>query len=672
MLDLRLSEFQIKNADKLIEKIKKYPGSGDEVWLNSLYGYPPLEKHRKFAAEMSEAAEKFRKNGIAVSLQISNTLGHSDFHASTNDMSGLVYKGSPAEKAVGDGGEKAEYCFCFYGENFRRYISETVKIYASAIKPACVWVDDDLRAVNHAPVRYACFCDGCIERFNKKYGTSFTREELVNEINYGSVIWRERYIEQNREGVYELAALITRSVTEVSPSSQMGYQYGRFINYMGIDYRFVLDAMHGESGKSVKTRPGGGFYWDKTPMELLGKVMDTSLAMSVLPDYVSSSCPEIESLPDVFFGKSIEGNCKESTLYLAYGNNGLTYAALNSGYETEEYDERLLACFSKYRPYWDKLIKFNEGTDFGGVGVYESPSAYKRPLCKSDAPFSWANIVGGQRLELMKIGVPISHAKKNAKVLVLYPDAVDCMTDGDVEDLLQKSVLTDARALEKLYARGFGENFGAGVAPLPAKSAAERFTSHRVNGKYAGMKWKASMFVTGSEVMGYTITDRDEKTEPLGEYFDVLSSEKKYGTANALVKTYNGRGEELSTWAVFGYSLWQDIISSAKRNQLICAIDDICGRTLPAVLLSPEQVTIVPRTDKDGKTVCVSLQSISIGKTENMELLIRNPKGENFVLTNEDIAEKRLNFRKTADGFVVELPPLGAWDIFTVFCEKEK
>lgn len=670
MLDLRLSEFQIKNADKLIERIKKYPGSGDEVWLNSLYGYPPLEKHRNFSAEMSKAAENFRKNGIAVSLQISNTLGHSDLHASTNDMSGLVYKGSPAEKAVGEGGEKAEYCFCFYGENFRRYISETVKIYASAIKPACVWIDDDLRAVNHAPVRYACFCDSCIARFNNKYYTSFTRKELVNEINYGDVIWRERYIEQNREGVYGLAALITRSVTEVSPSSQMGYQYGRFINYMGIDYRFVLDAMHRESGKKVKTRPGGGFYWDKTPMEMLEKVMDTSLAMSVLPDYVSHSCPEIESLPDVFFGKSTEGNSKESTLYLAYGNNGLTYAALNSGYETEEYDERLLACFSKYRPYWDKLIKSGEKTEFGGVGVYESPNAYKRPLRKGEAPFSWVSIVGGQRLELMKIGVPISHEKKNAKVLVLYPDAVDCMTDDDIELLLQKNVLTDACALEKLIERGFGKNFGASVAPLPVTSAAERFTTHRVNGKYAGMRWKASMYVTGSAVMGYTITDGDGKTESLGEYFDVLNSEKKYGIANALVKTYDGRGEKLSTWSVFGYSLWQDIVSSAKRNQIIGAIDDICGRALPAVLLSPEQVTVVPRIDKDGKTVCVSLQSISIGKTENMELLVRNPRCENFVLTNEDIAERKLDFRKTADGFVVELPPLGAWDIFTVFCEE--
>ena len=178
------------------------------------------------------------------------------------------------------------------------------------------------------------------------------------------------------------------------------------------------------------------------------------------------------------------------------------------------------------------------------------------------------------------------------------------------------------------------------------------------------------MFVTGSVVMGYTITDGDGKTESLGEYFDVLNSEKKYGIANALVKTYDGRGEKLSTWAVFGYSLWQDIVSSAKRNQIIGAIDDICGRTLPAVLLSPEQVTVVPRIDKDGKTVCVSLQSISIGKTENMELLVRNPRCENFVLTNEDIAERKLDFRKTADGFVVELPPLGAWDIFTVFCEE--
>ncbi len=669
MLDLRLGNYQIDNAEKLIEKVKKNPGSCDEVWLNSQAGYPKMEVHKEFAEKMKKTAELFSKNGIKVSIQISNTLGHSDLHGKTQDFSGLVYPGSSVEKMVGPNGVKAEYCFCYYGETFRKYIEEMVRIYA-AVKAECVWVDDDFRAMHHFPAEYSCYCDDCIARFNKQYNTSFTREELVNEINYGDIIWRERYIEYLKKGISELSAIITKAVMEISPDSQMGYQYGRFFNYLGNDYTYVLESMYKESGKPVKTRPGGGFYDDKNPDEMLIKLMEIDCANAVVPDYVSHCCPEIESTPDVFFGKSLEGNCKEATLYLAYGNNGLTFAALNKEFEIDNYDSTLLKWLSKYRPYWDKLIKHNKGTTFGGVGIYESMDSYKKTLKKDDKPFSWVDIVGKRRLELMKIGVPISRSKKNVSAYVLYPEAVNYMTDNDIFELLKKPVITDAYAVHQLSERGFGKYFGAVVEPNEIDAAREYFNSHSINGEYAGIAWKASSYANNNaHIHAYTIKGCDGKTEPIGEYRDVFDKDICYGNVNAIVRTYDENKNEASKWAVFGYSLWQDIISSVKRNQILNAIDYICDNKLPAKLISAEQVAVIPRKDNDGKTVMVSLQSVSIGTTQEMKLIIRNPKSENFVLTNEDINSEELSFEKCGDDYIVKLPPLSPWDIYTVFCE---
>ncbi len=75
---------------------------------------------------------------------------------------GLVYENSPVEKMVGHNGTVADYCFCWNGKHFREYTYSYIKEYVKRIKLYCVWVDDDLRASNHNPVEYGCFCDECI------------------------------------------------------------------------------------------------------------------------------------------------------------------------------------------------------------------------------------------------------------------------------------------------------------------------------------------------------------------------------------------------------------------------------------------------------------------------------------------------------------------------------
>jgi len=172
---------------KLLEEIKKHPGCCDVVWFASEYGYPMLQTHQDAAEKMCRLAQLYREQGIQVDLQISNTIGHGEY-MKARDCSAIDAYGF--EKIVGHDGTVANHCFCWYGENFRKYNYEMMKMYA-ALKPVNIWIDDDFTACNHAPVKYGCFCDSCVARFNDKYGSNFTREELVK-------IFAEKFIQKPR------------------------------------------------------------------------------------------------------------------------------------------------------------------------------------------------------------------------------------------------------------------------------------------------------------------------------------------------------------------------------------------------------------------------------------------------------------------------------------------
>ena len=124
----------------------------------------------------------------------------------------------------------------------------------------------------------------------------------------------------------------------------------------------------------------------------------------------------------------------------------------------------------------------------------------------------------------------------------------------------------------------------------------------------------------------------------------------------------------IGKWAVFGYCIWKDILSSAKRQQILYAIDYISGNTLPAILESAEQVVVLPRVTKDMKTSSVSLCNASIGKTDEMTLRVRNVLGSNFRLRNADvdIVPKTV---KDGDDYLVTIPSLSGWEIITLFID---
>lgn len=621
-------------SQELIDEIKKYPGCCDAVWFSTEYGYPDLKVHRENAQKICQTAKLYRDAGIRVDLQISNTIGHGEYMKAKDCSAKDVYG---FEKMVGFDGTEAEYCFCWNGENFRKYTAEMIKCYC-AVKPGRVWVDDDLRPTNHFPVNYGCFCDNCISRFNSKFGTHFTREELVKELNSGDIVWRERYTDFICEDLASFAGFITDAVMSVSPESQMGLQYAVIDNYTRGSFRYIFDALRLHSGKPPVCRPGGGVYDDKNPFELLNKQIFMSYANSTLPEYVGYNIPEIENLPDVTLGKSIYGTMLETTLSLAYGFTGVSYAVLMNDYEKTEFFSRMLKDFSDYRGYWEKMIQYSKFTSTAGVGIVKPGRSLK---CKK--PFDYAAIPTFYGTSLTKIGLAEHHETDSAQVLVLTKEILDTLNNEEIKSLFGRPVITDASVLEQILNRGL----------LNINVSVEKTENGSLTEIFGDSKWQISF--CDSQLDPYIIKG-DIKPISFLYRFD-----RCLGTANAVIDLGTAK------WAVFGYALWHHIISSDKRRQVISAADEICEGKLPAILNSAEQVTVIPRINSNLRTACVTLVNISIADTEDLILTIRNPAGTSFIYKNS-FFERQITPEIKGEDYILTLPGFKrGWDAATLF-----
>ncbi|MBQ3637314.1 MAG: hypothetical protein II953_03040 [Clostridia bacterium] len=665
--------------EEFIRIVREHPGSCDEVWLATKYGFPPLSVHRKTAETLAETAKRLREAGLRVSLQISNTVGHGEY-MSSQDCSGLVYDGSPVRNMVGPDGTVARYCFCWNDPVMRKYVAEEVRAYAEAIRPHTVWVDDDLRAVNHAPVHFGCFCPSCVAAFNRKNGTAFSREDLAEEVGSGESGIREAWVKFVRDGLYSFTSDLCRAVAEVSPETFMGLQNGSNGGYTGGDLGFIFDAMRDASGKPPKYRPGGGAYNDHDPNSMLWKMDTISWQNARLPKYVTEIRPEIENLPDVRYGKTIPGTCYETTLYLAAGATAMSYAMLMNANEGMDWHGDMLAVFAAHRPYWELLARASEGTCQGGLKRALGAEMWKRKLESWEEPFAWcgepAEIPGE---ELRGTGIPLSFDCAYKPVYILNPDAIRCMTDGEIETLLGEPVVTSGESLIRLAERGFGSMLGAEAHRISTLRLYERYSGHPVNGQTKGKTWDQSFHVSS----GHALCDLDGTTEILGTFETANSltpplfpdGPHPFGIASAVVHTAKG-----ARWAVFGDSPWNSVISLDRRNQILRAADMISGNRLPAILETGVRAVLLPREDPEGRLTSVSVLNCTVGESGPLVLRLRRPAlepgqktavfGAQYQPILRDLPITRditLDVTRDGEDYIAVMPSLRPWSIGTIF-----
>lgn len=656
-------------VDDYIAEIKKHKGSCDHVWLPTSYAYPPLEKHREYADFHIRQAAKFRANGISVSLQLSNSLGHGDTMLAS-DCTGLYYDGSPAEHMVGHDGTVAKVCWCPRGKHFREYLGTSLAYYAE-LQPTYIWVDDDFRAKGHGTVRFGCFCDDCISAFNTANGVSFTREELVATI-YADLDVRARWIAFTRESLADLLADIAAHVHAVSPNTLFCSQHGPYGAYTGHSLDFVFDAMkQANGGIAPMSRPGGGTYNDRDPNKIFHKALALAYQNSYLPDYVVRKAPEIESLPFNAFGKSPAGTALETTVYLAAGNTDMSYSMLMHTPEPMSYYGKMFRAFSEHRPYWERLSECNKSTYGGGIRHFQSENIWRRPIGEGE-DFAVLNEEPYTELEdLMRDAVPFTFDKEEERVFFLHPETARDLGEEELAYLLSHNVITDGESIDVLQKRGFALGVDCCVLEdANANCMQERFAAHPLAPKYKET-YKTSPYSRGRKtrsamrpVEGCEILATYEPTSALATPV-YPGEEYPYGIAEMIISTETG-----GKWAILGYCPWRNDVPSFKRDMLLDIADYISGNALPARLVTPVACVLWPRCDREGRTVAVSIANRTVGETEEMELLVRRPVGKRFTLMSQYDGTHTLTARREGEDYILTLPSLRAWSMATVFVDE--
>ncbi len=658
------SEYQYSDSyiNGLLRLKKKYPNSFNDVWLATDYGFPKLEVHEKHAKALVAIAEKFRAAGVGVSLQLSNSIGHGQY-MSSEDCTGLVYKGSPVQPMVGPDGTVAHYCFCFRSEALTDYVTKELSYYCKAVHPEYVWVDDDFRASNHAPVEFSCFCDGCIEKFNKELNASYTREELAEELIHGDIGVREKFIEFNRHALGVLAEKMAKAVHEVSPETTLAFQ-SCFHGYTGGDDDFFFDSVKPYGAKAPAYRGGGGVYNDHDPNLLFYKVTEVAYQNAFLPDYVTLRVPEIENLPFAYSGKSPAGDMLESTLQLAAGHTGLSYSMIMRFTERPDYYGKHLALIEKMYPYFEKLADVSAKTKEGGLFYATSRKNHLKPLGKEEGFPQIAKPVLHTADPMMRDGVPVSFEDNGGAVLLTCENAA-ALTDEELKAMLSRSVITEGGAIDVIQSRGF--DLGIETRIIDADTAGryyESFTKDPLNPANK-RHLTVSFFVPGGNKPRYTFDKIPAGARVLGNYkTDVVSViDKEPTVANFIFKTKEG-----GTFAVFGYGLFVGILPKYGVDRFLRIADGICEKKLPAVLMSESQAFLYPRVDKDGKTVSVSVANATLGE-DKIRIALRNPAGRKFIYMSQYGKTRELTAKEKDGEFIFDLPALPAYSVGTVFCE---
>ncbi len=642
MLYTHRLEANLMNDPKWVEEFLKYidenPNCCQEVWMCSSYGFPPIEKHRAFACGMKPHVEEFKKRGIKVALQISNTMGGHN-SAIYRDCTGLIRDDWHAPFCVDINGKEVFGRFCPRSKEFIEYIDAEFGAYLTELDVSGVWIDDDFKMGNHG---FVCWCDSCIEEFSKRVGRSFTREELVRLVNDDFEI-RDKWIEFTSDRMYDAAKFYGNTVHKYRPEAYIALEHGANGYMQGLGHKSIFKGFMDGTGIAPKSRPGAGAYEDYDPNTFIEKYRMTSHQTRYLPDCVDDIRPEVENIPDVCYGKTMGGIAFETVFYFAAGATSINYATMMRRNEPLSWLTNQLKDMTENYEWLSRLSKINRETKPDGAEIYisEKPWNYK-----TEVDFDWEKVDFDAGIEPIRWGFGVNFHNTDG-VLFLNKQYAKALTDSEIEMLLSKNVVCDGESATILTERGFGDALGI--------TSENVFTGRCHEVLPDGNVWHFNFFFpTGARL---TLSDRAKE---VSEY-QFFETGERFGTASAYTTTTKG-----GRWAVIGYGLFMQITSFAKRCAIVDAIEWAGGK-LSAKLTTPDRIIVFPRKDKNtGRLRAVSLVNTSIGTYKGTEIEL-DGKYDKCEWRALHVSSVELKTRFENGSTFITIPDFDGWSIGTLF-----
>ncbi|PWM70390.1 MAG: hypothetical protein DBX59_11090 [Bacillota bacterium] len=595
--------------------VKKNNDIIDEITLfveYSHHGYWPLEWQKKSSAVMKDRMEQYRAAGVkSVGVNVLATIGHIDEGFD-------VLPKPPMQTMVGDDGSVSRSCMCINTEEYLEYITERYKLVARS-GPAFIWIDDDFRIPRHG-VANPCFCPKCVADFSAEYGRKFDRESLVAAINADEKV--KKAFDAFRISKFDfVAGKIEEAIHSVDPSIKTGFMTSPEWSEVEWLNRF----------KATMGRPGGGFYHDDRPNDVIRKGFDVGKQIALFPEYIEDIQYEFENFPYQEFAKSQTLIKTECALSLMYGCNGVLYNAFIGSYQ------RLMDTVRSRAAQWDKIVTYSHKGK--NKGVYGNQNA-----C----------------LAFGEIGVPLAARAEDACALILCGGNVRAMDDEEILNALKGGVMLDGEAFYELSSRGFACYCGVEIENAYNNGMSERFTDSRFNGQYAGYKRDVYMNFWDCYKDKDVYTYRPQAGCEVISNLENINHEMKGPSCTVYENELGGRV------CVMGNFFPEFCKCREKQSQIMNVLDFLAGG-MPAKAYGDCRTHLVCRESEENALLCA--MNCSMDADVNLYAEIKGDY-KKISLIAADGSLCAADAERTANGVKITLKNPAPWDYALVLCEK--
>ncbi len=453
------------NLRELIELLPNY--CVDEVIVKVdteefTHGQPPLEWVRNYQPKLVEIRERLAAIDIAYSINPWITMGHND--RGRDERTNFPTMGF----MVGHDGKETTCCACPLSEAWQEHVQAVWRLYAET-HPRVVWVEDDIRTFNHAPVSFACFCDAHLARFGELVGQDVTRRQLVDALlSPGEPHpWRAAWLDLQGQIMIDTVAMLARTVHAISPETHLGLMSSGPRNHCLEGRRWDAFAEALADGRTLVSRPTMGNYSESSMRGLYYSQDSIKLTRHALPTGVVEQT-EVENVPFTRYANSTAFTFLEATLSFALGCAGVTlnlFDHMGSPMQDEPWFGRLLA---EKKPFFTGLARrANPPGRIRGTQMLHHPqSSFAKQLA-----------AGQDYPALAEDGYAMMHALEGHGLATTYqpePVVATCgqvlraLSDEQIAELLGpgRGLLLDGPAAAVLAERGFGEEIGlASIEP---------------------------------------------------------------------------------------------------------------------------------------------------------------------------------------------------------------
>lgn len=638
-----------KRFTKILDLLDEYEEKpvGIALFSSATHSPLPIRDIKRISAEMKPRIAEAKERGYTCGINPLATIGH-HLEYPENTLSADIGRMTNIH------GEICMGSCCMNDEGLRKYVAECYQLWVEA-EPDFIWIDDDVR-LGHMPIGNGCFCDNCIDIFNKENGYSFNRESLNKMFNTDSdeaLAVRKKWLEHNAATLKNLFCHIRKTVDSVSRNMPLGTMSGE-IFYEGAAYSDWMNAVSDNGKNEVFMRPGGGMYTDHIPLDFIQKADGIGMQSALVPKYVKNLYSELENFPYQLMKKGPRATVFESNCHIASGATGTAYNIFCSDINLDVMKGHLekireVSAFQRY-------VTGRQGR-VDCLGIHRGWNRYCQAPLESENWLETCNRwnYGAIGEEIFSSGMPVSYNFDSAQAFILSQRESDALSDDEIMNILTKGVYMDAKAAKALIARGYGKYIGFDIGET-VNEGFEVYLPHEINEDFEGGFRNCRQAFFEGDSIGLIPHSGAVSLSKIRNYSDEVVSECGMGIFE------NELGGRVCVAGYYPFTYVQD---TQKVRQIKRIFNWITRNGLEAYVNSYGRIYTRARKLED-KTVTVTLLNCSFDDYRDVELYI-NCDSNTCTVLNEKSKKMILKCENEDNGYkVFRIPIFNAWSALFV------